>query len=232
MHLLQDNRSDTILYTVIDSTVRRYGAYHYFLMARPAGGEVLSPTDTAFVAALDYLEMPMPEHITALPGEGGRGIHIQWQLRNAPLVKELVLYRSANSVDGFEPVATLPLDRQAYTDMNVLPATAYFYHFTVVYKTQDAAKRGPAFAASFMDTIPPPAVTRLEAEGTADGVALRWDHAGEHTTGFWLYRGTGDTPLQLVSGLIPAVDTVRSYGFVDTDTLLNGAREYHYAVKP
>lgn len=226
-----ESKPDTVFFTVTDSTVQRYAAYDYYLMTRYAGEQTLMATDTVFVAALDFMEMPMPDHITAVPGEGGRGIHIGWQLKNAPLVKQLTLYRSTNSVDGFEAVATLPLDRNAYTDMSVRPATPYFYYFTLEYKTQDVAKRGPSFAASFTDDTPPPPVTHIEAMGTADGVQLDWHYDGEHTTGFWLYRGQADGPLELLSTLIPSIDTIRQYSYVDTDTLLNGAREYQYAIK-
>ncbi len=111
------------------------------------------------------------------------------------------------------------------------PATPYFYYFAVEYKTQNKPKRSTSFAASFIDALPPSLPRNITATGNKQGVELTWDYQGANTSGFWLYRAERGQPLQLITTMIPALDTVQQYTWTDTDSLLKGDRFYQYALK-
>lgn len=222
---------DSVQYLVKDTSAKSGLLYRYFLKAYDVYGNAAPASDTITIASLDFMQMPMPVQVKATSDSAARAIHISWQLPEAQVIKMLTLYRSTNSVNGFEPVAALAATDTQFVDQQVQPATPYFYYFEVEYKTQYKPKRSTAFAASFIDPLPPSLPRNLSATGNKQGVELTWEYEGSNTTGFWLYRAERGKPLQLVTTMIPALDTIRQYTWTDTDSSLTGDRFYQYALK-
>lgn len=223
-------KGDTLMYIFNDSTLQRYSLYSYFVEAYDDSGRVVAAPDTVFLPALDYLEMPMPSSISAIGDSSSKSIQIAWQLPLSDLIKQMTLYRSTNSVDGFEQIATLDPRQTEFVDDNVRPATPYFYYFDLEYKMSDVKKRSSSFASSFVSNDPPPIPDYFTAEATENGVVLRWEHSDPDTRGFWLYRAQSGMSQELMVPLVPAVDTVHVYEFVDLDTL-NPSLSYEYTIR-
>lgn len=223
-------KGDTLIYTFSDSTLQRYNLYSYYLEAYDDSGKVVVAPDTVFLPALDYLEMPMPSSISALGDSSTKSIKIAWQLPMGDLIKQMTLYRSTNSVDGFEQIATLDPQQLEFVDDGVRPATPYFYYFDLEYKMSDVKKRSASFASSFVSNAPPPVPDYFEVVATEGGIVLRWEHSDPDTRGFWIYRAQQGKPHELMAPLVPALDTLRSYEYVDIDSL-NPSLSYEYTIR-
>jgi fibronectin type 3 domain-containing protein len=222
---------DSVQYLIKDTTAKSGRLYRYFIKAFDVLGNAAPLSDTITIASLDLMQMPMPQQVKALSDSAARAIHISWQLPDAAFIKMLTLYRSTNSVKGFEPVAELAATDSTFLDQQVQPATPYFYFFEVEYKTQYKPKRSTSFAGSFIDALPPSLPRNITATGNKQGVELTWEYQGSNTTGFWLYRAERGRPLQLISTMIPALDSLQQYTWTDTDSLLKGDHFYQYALK-
>jgi fibronectin type 3 domain-containing protein len=222
---------DSVQYLIKDTTAKPGRLYRYFVKAYDVYGNAAPVSDTITIASLDVMQMPMPQQVKAVSDSATRGIKIGWHLPEAAFIKMLTLYRSTNSVKGFEPVAELAATDTTFLDQQVRPATPYFYYFAVEYKTQDRPKRSTSFAGSFIDALPPSLPRKLNATGNKQGVELTWEYQGANTTGFWLYRAERGQPLQLITTMIPALDSVQQYTWTDTDSLLKGDRFYQYALR-
>jgi len=223
-------KGDTLHYTFNDSTVIRFNLYNYYIEAFDEAGNAITAPDTVFLPALDYLEMPMPSAITAIGDSASKSIKIGWQLPYSDLIKQMTLYRSTNSVDGFEPVAILDPRQLEFIDDEARPATPYFYYFDLEYKMSDIRKRSASFASSYVSNEPPPIPDYFSAEATEDGVVLRWEYSDVDTRGFWLYRAQAGRPHELMAPLVPAIDTLRHYEYVDIDSL-NPSFTYEYSIR-
>lgn len=223
-------KGDTLFYTFTDSTTQRYQIYQYYVKAYDDQRQEIAAPDTVLLPALDYLEMPMPISITAIGDSAVNSIKISWQLPLTDLIKQMTLYRSTNSVDGFVTVAVLDPQQLEFIDDEVRPATPYFYYFDLEYKMSDLKKRTSSFASSFVSNEPPPIPDYFEAEATEDGIVLRWEHSDVDTRGFWLYRAQAGRPHELFAPLIPAIDTLRHYEYVDIDSL-NPSLSYEYSIR-
>ncbi|RYY54742.1 MAG: hypothetical protein EOO09_13210 [Chitinophagaceae bacterium] len=222
---------DTLQYLVTDTTAKKGGLYEYYVKGYDEFGNAGRNSATQAVAALDYVQMMLPEMVRSAPDSLSKGIRISWELKDASYIKMLSLYRSTNSVDGFRQVAVLSVDSKEYVDEEVQPATPYFYYFEAEYKTQSRPKRSTAFAASFSDSTAPANPSGLVATVTKEGIRIDWEYAPANTRGFWLYRSERGAPLQLVSKLISSDSSSPLYSFTDTDSLLSGGRYYQYALK-
>jgi fibronectin type 3 domain-containing protein len=222
---------DSAQYLIKDTSAKAGRLYRYFIKAYDVYGNAAPISDTITIASLDMMQMPMPQQVKAISDSAARAINISWQLQEAQVIKMLRLYRSTNSVKGFEPIAEFASTDTSFLDQQVQPATAYFYYFEVEYKTQYKPKRSTAFAGSFIDALPPSLPRNITTTGNKQGVELTWDYQGGNTTGFWLYRAERGKPLQLLTTMIPALDTMQRYTWTDTDSLLRGDRFYEYALK-
>lgn len=221
---------DTVLYQFADTTAPRHRVFRYVVKGWDLFGNAMPVSDTLYAASLDVTQMPMPYDLHAQGDSTGRRINVRWQLRNAPVVKQISLQRSTNSETGFETVAELSGDRTSYADEDIRPATSYFYRFVLEYKATHVPMRGVSFAAVAYDQRPPQPASELAAVATDEGVVLTWLHPDRDVLGFHLYRAEENGPFQLASPRIPAGGE-GAYTYLDTTRSLRSDRSYHYALR-
>lgn len=221
---------DTVLYQFADTTAPRHRVFRYVAKGWDLLGNAMPVSDTLYAASLDVTQMPMPYDLHAQGDSTGRRVNVRWQLRNAPVVKQISLQRSTNSETGFETVAELSGDRTSYVDEDIRPATSYFYRFVLEYKATHVPMRGVSFAAVAYDQRPPRPASELAAVATDEGVVLTWLHPDRDVLGFHLYRAEENGPFQLASPRIPAGGE-GAYTYLDTTRSLRGDRSYHYALR-
>lgn len=225
-----DLHGDTVDLVLVDTTVARYRPLRYMLQAWDPFGHAAPAGDTLYTASLDPTQMPMPTHLRADADSSGRAIRVQWQLPNAPLVKQLTLLRSTNSQEGFMPIATLAADQTAYIDRQVKPATSYFYHFVLEYKATHMPMRSPLFAANVYDPTPPLPPQELSITHAQGRPQLHWTHMGDHIASFQVYRGADMDPLELLVPRVEAMAGPQRYTWTDTTSLRPG-HMYRYALR-
>ncbi len=222
---------DTLQYLFVDTTAQRYRPYRYALKGWDLFGHAAPNMDTLYTASLDATQMPMPTDVSAAGDSTGRSIGIRWRLPNAPLVKQLTLYRSTNSEDGFEPIAALPSDRTEFIDERVRPATSYFYYFQLEYKATHIPMRAPMFAASVYDPAPPGAPEELEISSADGKVTLAWTYVSPNAHGFLVFRGENKEALKQVSTLVEGRPMPDRYQWTDDGTGLRSGYTYRYALR-
>ncbi len=221
---------DTVLYQFADTTAPRHRVFRYVAKGWDLFGNAMPMSDTLYAASLDVTQMPMPYDLVAVGDSTGRRINVRWQLKNAPVVKQIGLQRSTNSETGFETVAELSGDRTSYVDEDIRPATSYFYRFVLEYKATHVPMRGVSFAAVSYNKRPPQPARELSAVATDEGVVLTWMHPERDVLGFHLYRAEEQGPFMLASPRI-AVASEGLHSYLDTTRGLRGDRSYHYAVR-
>lgn len=222
---------DTLKFIVRDTTAMPHRLYRYFIRGYDAYGNTAPVADTLSVASLDPVQLPLPDRVSLRPDSLRESVTLAWTLANAPVIRMLRLYRSTNSVDGFEPVAELSPAQTSFTDEGIKPATAYFYYFEVEYKTLEKAGRSITYSTAYRSRRLPFAPVEITATGNKEGVSLSWQNQESNVNGFHIYRAETGGPFELISGLIPARDTARTYSFHDTTSGLNGGKFYHYTLK-
>jgi len=222
---------DTAMLMFADTAAARYRPLRYVLQAWDPFGHAAPPTDTLYTASLDPTQMPMPARMEARGDSSGRAIRIAWELPNAPLVKHLTLYRSTNSVDGFQEIATLASDRTVFIDEAVRPATPYFYHFVLEYKATHIPMRSHSFAATVYSQEAPEAPRGIHADVDEQQVTLRWvNHLGDAHS-FLIYRAEQGAELKLISEPLPPVGPDIEMQWSEPVASLDADRMYHYAVR-
>lgn len=222
--------ADSVWYQFGDTTVVRNRVYRYVLKGWDLFGNAMPRCDTLYTASLDASQMPMPYDLHAVGDSSGRRVNVRWKLDNAPLVKQVTLLRSTNSVDGFDPIAELSADRTGFVDEEVRPATSYFYRFVLEHKATHVPMRGVSFGAVAYDPLPPSAPQELNAEPTDKGVRLTWLYPARETLGFQIYRAEGDGPAQLASPRL-AVTDADLHSYLDSTRSLQAGRTYRYHVR-
>jgi fibronectin type 3 domain-containing protein len=222
-------KNDSVKYRITDATTTAFQVYHYALKSWDVYGNTFPVSDTVFITALDYLQMPLPHKISAIGDSSGKSIKINWTQQAAGALKMMTLYRSRNSVNGFEPIAVLSAEQNEYIDEQVEPVTPYFYYFEVVFKASDAPKRTASFAANFWDKSKPEIPQYLETQIVDKLIQLSWQYNSGHTIGFNMYRKNADaTDFKLIKGQIPYKNGQNTFVYLDNDSSMKGDVFYDY----
>lgn len=228
--LVERQRGDTIQYRFSDTTAVKHHVYRYAVKGWDRFGNAMPPCDTLYAASLDPSQMPMPYDLHATGDSSGRAINVRWRLDNAPVVKQISLQRSTNSVDGFTTVAELGGGATTFTDEEVRPATSYFYRFVLEYKATHVPMRGVSFAAVAYDPTTPDPPMDLMASAMDKGITLTWAHADPHVLGFEVFRREGHGSLLLAAPRItPNMDGSNTW--TDTSNTLNAGHTYAYTMR-
>lgn len=222
---------DSLKFTLLDTTAVPRRLYRYFIRSYDAYGNTGPVTDTLSIASLDPVQMPLPDRVSLQPDSLKGSIALAWTLAHAPVIKMLRLYRSTNSVNGFEPVAELSPTQTRFTDEGLKPATAYFYYFEVEYKTLNQPGRSITYSTAYKSGRLPFPPVEVTAAGHKEGVTLGWQNRENELKGFHLYRAETGGPFELITGLIPIRDTATVYSFKDISPALSGGKFYQYALK-
>jgi len=222
---------DTTKYIVKDTTAMPNRIYKYSFMAKDIyGNRVLAPIEATAVT-FDYLQMPFQKNINTSADSSGHGIRILWEMANHSLISKTELYRSENSLNGYEKIATLFPGQTSYHDNDVLAATPYFYYFENTYKMFDLPRKTSGFSGYFTDNRAayPPVIKYFDA--LQSGTLINWFHPHDNTLGFFVYRGEQGSPLKQISDLIKFEKDIHDYQFIDKDSTLSGGKYYDYALK-
>lgn len=222
---------DSFKFRVIDTTAVKGRVYNYYVKPYDAFGNAGIVTDTQMIASLDFIQMPMPEKVKAVGDSVNEAIHIRWTQHDPEYLNMLTLYRSTNSVDGFEAVAVLSPDIHEYIDQDIAPSTSYFYYFEVQYKMQTRPMRSTSFGASYKDFRKPAVSQEVEATAVSGGIQLDWKCDDNNISGFWVYRAERGRPMRLATKLITPKKVSGKYSFTDLDSSLSGGKFYMYALK-
>jgi hypothetical protein len=221
---------DTVLYQFADTTAPRHRVFRYAVKGWDRMGNAMPVGDTLYAASLDPTQMPMPYDLVATGDSTGRRIQVRWSLANAPVVKQITLQRSTNSVSGFTTIAELSGDLTAFVDEDITPATSYFYRFVLEYKATHVPMRGVSFAAVAYDAAAPSPVLDLFAEATTQGVAISWTHPDPNVLGFEVHRGEGNGPLLLAASRMDLKPST-VFAWQDSSRTLHSGGMYRYAVR-
>lgn len=227
-------RGDSLLARYADRRVTPGAIYEYFAVPRDIFFNRGTPSDTVTVYTVDFVRAGSPDTL-AVDGVDTLGIVVRWHLPHPDLVRSVRVYRSTAQDRGFELVAEVPAREGRYVDARVDPMRLYYYRVSVTGPRNEESPRSAALFGYLSVRQPPAPPQALRAAPEGAGVRLRWlPNAETDLKGYYVYRTDmpfdtlrADTPLALVSGLVPAADTT----FLDTLSRFSPGREYTYVVQ-
>jgi fibronectin type 3 domain-containing protein len=226
-----DENVDSIFITITDTSLVANRIYDYKFKTYDIVGNTSDWSPYITLISFDYLQMPLPTKIMTYLDDLNSGVKITWELENYPLISKLDLYRSNNSVDGFELIASIYPGLNEYIDNDLDASQSYFYYFEGTYKMFDTPKRGIMFSAFYAEDYPPLPPELETVFPDQNGITIRWNSYDRNILGFRVYRALDGEDYQLVSDMIPFDIDNPFYEHIDTDSTLLGNKYYNYSVK-
>lgn len=222
--------NDTLSLVLIDTSVTAYNFYNYFIQPLDLFGNEGTPSDTIFVGAYNFQNVPLPHNVQIVSDDSSDAFRLSWSLPNPEAVVSVRIFRSEIFDSGFVQIAEISPQINNYVDFMTEPMKRYYYYFRLtgpLGEVSPATARFGGFHQSNIDPIPP---ANIKAESLSNGVKLQWENSEDYIEGFWVYRsnGFGDS-LALISNLIKEEKPFTV--FTDTSEELSGKLTYLYSIR-
>lgn len=225
-------KSDTTFF-VIQDTVTPYVAgediLQYFIAPIDTAGKA---GQTSAIATISGKETKRHWFNSAKTQklEKEKGIIIKWSMNEYADIKMFEVYKSHFPDKDFQQIATVPVSKLSFTDLETLADVNYYYQIRAITKSGNKAPvSNVIFSASYNPNPPIPPYIE-EARGVKGGVFLRIQVTDLEAAGVRLYRDNGLTPeLSLFSNLILLKEGENYIEYYDTLAMLSGRSTYTYA---
>jgi len=223
----EDDRA--LIYT-LDPGAKAENFYAYRIVPVDYFGNPGNPSKETKTGAYNFfLEVNLPDSITATSSSDPPGILLSWNMQPDPLVNAIRVFR-AESYDGdYSEIATLNTGYNHFLDANVEPVKPYFYYLQLSGYDGQLSPRSGRFTGIFRAYIPssPPQIARAYVSNLYPALDLL--PSDEQTAGFLVYRRNhAEMKWILVSGLLPVQQPFTVFN--DTDDNFDPAGFYDYAV--
>ncbi len=221
---------DTLSLVLMDTSVTAYNFYNYFVLPLDLFGNEGTPSDTIFVGAYNFQNIPLPQSVQITSEDSSDAFVLSWTLSNPEAVVSVRIFRSEIFDSGFVQIAEVAPTVNQYVDFMVEPMKRYYYYFQLsgpLGEVSPSTARVGGFHQSTVEPIPP---VNIKAESLTNGVKLDWENTEDFVEGFWVYRSNGfSDSLALISDLIKDEEPFTT--FTDTSESLSGKYTYYYSIK-
>jgi hypothetical protein len=226
---------------IFDDRVEPEHIIRYFVQMQDGVGNLGARSDTASVISLTQSAIPRITEASAKDTIGG--IFLRWKpLAPKPYFLGVQISRADGPESPYTPLDTVSLHDSTYFDKTVYSGHSYFYAIKAIMLR--LAQEQPSVwvsSAHRNSSKPPLPVYGLQGEWTTErlptkdgkrkevsGVKLHWQASVEQDIANYLvYRGLPGQEMEVISQPIPPGQTM----FFDTNSTLNGASLYVYAVR-
>ncbi|NJO00526.1 MAG: fibronectin type III domain-containing protein [Bacteroidia bacterium] len=151
-------------------------------------------------------------------------IDLSWE-DNSDNEEAFELYRSLSKDNGFQLLAQINANTEAYTDTGVLPNTLYFYQIRAINSEEGNSFFSNISGARTVD-IPPPPTNLNFLVLNSNRVEIRWTGGAANTSGFNIERANALEE----DGLFIPIALVSAGVNQFTDTSLSGNQIYFYRI--
>ena len=218
--------SDTVEFTVFDTTLIKKAIYLYYIKIQVKGKTVIS--ETAMAHNFGYIPPPQLNSFTSKPLTDRKAIKLNWKLSYIQTVSSMELYRSKNWDSGYIKIADLSPDMTTFTDVAPVANEPLFYFMIIHTYFGNTIKsvRIPAFATFAEKPFPP---HNVHAAFKNDSVIIDWTNVGKNIIGYRIYRSIDKQPFRLISDMQPGID--EKIVFIDTSKEVKKAVNISYFIK-
>ncbi len=207
--------SDTIEFTVIDTTLQEKGLFEYAIEVQRDGKTVHS--EIALGHNFGVLPKPHLTSFTATPVTDRKAIQLNWSIDYYETVSSLELYRSRNYDTDYIKVTDLPVDTSSFTDVVPVANEPWFYFIIIndFFGSKTQSVRIPAFATFSEKPFQP---QNIHGTFSNDSVKIDWKNTGENIIGYRVYRSREGNPFLLVSDMNENIS--ENAVFIDTSEVV------------
>lgn len=227
--LRTNTKTDSLIFMVIDSSVKPGITYDYFIVAKDYLGNNGNHSDTVRLQSGGRQNVPAVFNLRTR--SDSNGIRLRWaRLTPNTSLQNILVLRSTQHDTGYAPLTLLPVTDTMYTDKTAMGGQRYFYQLIVqgAFNYSLPTPRVSGMYTGPVNLLPP---YGLEASPLPKGVRLSWRYTGrQDIAGFKVYRSTSpQRKMQLISDRIPAAKDSLPVQFTDT-TAGSDKTTFYYAV--
>lgn len=224
-------QNDKMVALLSDENVKKGLTYSYVAIPYDGLGNMGKPSDTLnihFISKAADIGLITGFEVTPNPEKAGN--LLRWKYNYSTNVITIEVFRSDSYEGNYKRIASLgPKQTEYFDNLNINPATAYFYFLTINDGIGNSlpSARVPAILEGKKKNFLPP--QDLSATRSGNVVTLKFRRLGAAIRGYYVYRGDGyvDT-LSLLPRMLLSTDSVLVYH--DTLPLSVSPSVYSYAV--
>lgn len=224
--------SDTTFYTFFDTSVMKMphlNSLQYFIVQldtnRRAGSSSMISVISPEASGLWFTETKATKDSKMLR------INLEWKLSSSKNVRSIEIVRSLHPDKDFTELASLPGNKNVYTDIEILPDRVYYYRLRALPENSEQAVYSNLIFSVAYNPQPPAAPWLVRSERLRGGVFLQYRVSDAEAAGIRIYRNDGLTPeLKAVSDLLRPNDSML-VNYYDTTRILSGLTTYIFAAK-
>jgi fibronectin type 3 domain-containing protein len=223
-------RHDSLFVFIKDTLITKGARYNYYLEPISLFEIKGANSDTALMTNWDINSLVLQEfkvkNIDSINSN-----RLYYQISDPSMVGIVKIYRSISADTGYSLIAEIPSNQQEYFDNSGAPMQKYYYALKFVDNYGNETGLSVKGFATYSSKDKPFAPKLFSAEGTKDGVLLKWISYDKNIDGFYVYRTDGALPkLEIIAPMIKLKsDSV--YTYLDSSKTLRGNRFYLYSVR-
>ncbi len=190
LHYSRGSKKDTLLYTVLDTTLTRKAIYKYYIQLE---GEDQKPiqSEVTYGHNMGYIPSPRVTMLEVNSSKTKKAIELNWQLNHNFSVRSLSIFRSSHHEKGFEKIAEAASDATSYTDLVPLSNHNYFY-FILIADYFGYQHPSPPTPGACYFKIKPFRPKNVSLKTALNQVALSWENVEASLSGYKVYRSVGN----------------------------------------
>lgn len=183
---------DTVIYTVIDTTLIEKGIYRYYISLDTREGTTVS-SPLVYGHNMGFIQNPQVISMDVVSSKTRKAIDISWQLTNNFSVRSLSLFRSSHAEKDFIKIAELDGKATSYSDMVPLSNHNYFYFLLIAdfFGYTQPSVPVPGFCLFEQQPYPP---QHLSLKNQNDIINLSWQNIERNLSGYQVFRSIADGP--------------------------------------
>jgi fibronectin type 3 domain-containing protein len=213
-----------------DNSVEANNFYKYFLIPLDLFENRGIASDSIFVGAYTFNNLPAIQNLSAVSVDSLAGIVLSWELPSPGAVVSVRIFRSEIFDSSFSQIAEVAPGQNNYLDLMVEPMKRYYYFLQQIGPLGEESPASARIASFFLSNEIPIPPVNITAVRLTNGVKLSWGNSESFIEGFRVYRSNGiSDSLEQISDLITEEKLVTF--FIDSSKELSGKLTYLYSVK-
>ena len=223
-------RHDSLFVFIKDTLVNGGARYNYYLEPISLFEIKGANSDTALMTNWDINSLVLQEfRVNNIDSMNSNKLY--YRISDPSMISLVKIYRSISADTGYSLIAEIPSNQQEYYDNSGTPMQKYYYALRFVDNYGSETGLSIKGFATYSSKDKPFAPKLLSAEGTKDGVLLKWINYNENIDGFYIYRTDGALPkLEIISPMLKLkYDSI--YTYLDSSKTLKGNRFYLYSLR-
>lgn len=218
--------NDTVLFTVIDTTLTKKGIYLYYIEAVRFRKTVRS--EIAMGHNYGLLPEPQVTAFNTTPLTDRKAVKLDWEVTLPQMISSLTLYRSRWYDTGYVKIADFSADINTFTDVIPVANEPWFYFLEISNWFGGTTKsvRTPAFATFAEKPIPP---QNIYSKFRNDTVFIGWQNVSRNIIGYRVFRSVDGKPFRQLHEMQGG--TAENILFTDQDDAVKKAVKLSYFIR-